>query len=365
MTDSLTALPISIRNLTKAYGAFRALDDVSLEIGSGEFVSMLGPSGSGKTTLLMALAGFSRPDSGSIRFGGDEIVLTPPHRRDVGMVFQNYALFPHMTVGGNVGYPLRLRRRPKSEIRERVQRTLELVQLGHLADRDVAKLSGGQKQRVALARAVVFEPRILLMDEPLSALDKNLREQMQLEIRHLHEKLRMTTVYVTHDQREALTMSDRVAVINEGRIVQVDAPRRLYEHPETRFVADFVGQSHMLPVTVNGHGAALGGRTLTLADPLRSDMRDQLLVLRPEKLRLLMEEEAGEGLNLLEGSVSEIVFQGESMLLYIDLGETGTIATRQATSRALLDRLPEPGARVRLGLHPKDTVVVPAAEPAA
>jgi putative spermidine/putrescine transport system ATP-binding protein len=360
MPDSQTALPISIRDLTKSYGSFRALDEVSLEIRSGEFVSLLGPSGSGKTTLLMALAGFSRPDSGSIRFGEREIVLTPPHKRDVGMVFQNYALFPHMTVGGNVGYPLRLRGMRKARIREKVAEALDLVQLGHLVHRDVAQLSGGQRQRVALARAVVFEPRILLMDEPLSALDKNLREQMQLEIRHLHEKLRMTTVYVTHDQREALTMSDRVAVINEGRIVQVDDPRTLYEHPKTRFVADFVGESHILPVTVNGHGAELRGRPLALGEPLRSDMRDQLLVLRPEKLRLLSEGEAAEGLNLLEGTVTEIVFQGESMLLYVDLGEGGTIATRQATSRALLDRMPETGGRVRLGLHPKDTVVVPA-----
>ncbi len=361
MHDTLTALPISIGNLTKTYGQFRALDDVSLEIESGEFLSLLGPSGSGKTTLLMALAGFSRPDSGSIRFGEREIVLMPPHKRDVGMVFQNYALFPHMTVGGNVAYPLRLRRRPRREIRERVARALDLVQLGHLADRDVAKLSGGQRQRVALARAVVFEPRILLMDEPLSALDKNLREQMQLEIRQLHETLRMTTVYVTHDQREALTMSDRVAVIDEGRIVQVDTPRRLYEHPRTRFVADFVGESHSVPVTVEGGAAALGGRALVLAEPLASAARDQLLVLRPEKLRLMAPDEPDTGLNLLEGRVADIVFQGESLLLYVDIPETGRIATRQPSSRAVLERLPEEGAPIRLGLDPRDTIVVPAA----
>ena len=364
MPASRTALPISIRDLTKSYGAFRALDAVSLEIGSGEFVSLLGPSGSGKTTLLMALAGFSRPDSGSIRFGESEVVLTPPHKRNVGMVFQNYALFPHMTVGGNVGYPLRLRGMKKARIREKVAKTLDLVQLDHLVDRDVSQLSGGQRQRVALARAVVFEPRILLMDEPLSALDKNLREQMQLEIRHLHERLGMTTVYVTHDQREALTMSDRVAVINEGRIVQVDAPRTLYEHPETRFVADFVGESHILPVAGNEGGAVLHGRPLILGAPLRSDAADQLLVLRPEKLILHGEDEPEEGLNLLEGAVTEVVFQGESVLLYVDLGESGTVATRQATSRALLERLPAAGQRVRLGLHPKDTVVVPAEDSA-
>ena len=198
---SAISLPISIRNVTKTYGTFTALDNVSLEIASGEFITLLGPSGSGKTTLLMVLAGFIRPASGEVRFGDRDVSLLAPHKRDVGMVFQNYALFPHMTVAGNVGYPLRLRGVAKAEVADRVQKVLELVQLGELGTRSIDQLSGGQRQRVALARAIVFEPRILLMDEPLSALDKKLREEMQIEVRHLHQRLGMTTVYVTHDQR--------------------------------------------------------------------------------------------------------------------------------------------------------------------
>ena len=360
-----TALPISIRNLTKAYGSFKALDSVSLEVRSGEFITLLGPSGSGKTTLLMTLAGFTRPDAGSVAFGDDEVLLTPPHKRGVGMVFQNYALFPHMTVGGNVAYPLRLRRVGKAEMGERVKRALDLVQLGQLADRDISQLSGGQKQRVALARAVVFEPRILLMDEPLSALDKKLREQMQIEIRHLHGQLRMTTVYVTHDQREALTMSDRVAVINDGRIVQLDDPQSLYERPRSRFVADFIGESYALPVRVDGRTAVYHGRNLVLAEPPASNDREQLLIIRPEKLRLLGPKDPADGVNILEGTVRETVYQGESILLYVALSEDVVIATRQATQHELLDRIPQAGHPVRLGIDPKDTVVVPGESNAA
>ncbi|HUF55733.1 MAG TPA: ABC transporter ATP-binding protein [Thermohalobaculum sp.] len=360
-----SALPITIRNVTKSYGAFKALDDVSLDVRSGEFITLLGPSGSGKTTLLMTLAGFTRPDAGSVRFGEDEILLTPPHRRGVGMVFQNYALFPHMTVGRNVAYPLKLRKVSKADVAERVGQALDLVQLGHLVDRDVSQLSGGQKQRVALARAVVFEPRVLLMDEPLSALDKKLREQMQIEIRHLHEQLGMTTVYVTHDQREALTMSDRIAVINDGRIVQLDDPETLYERPRSRFVADFIGESYAFPVQVDGQTAAYAGRSLTLAGPPDSAAREQLLVVRPEKLRLLAADEPAGTLNVIEGMVREKVYQGESLLLYVDLPDGTSIATRQSTQREVLDRIPETGQPVRLGIDPQDTLVVPAEDRAA
>ena len=264
MTDAKQrGLPIAAEGWCKAYGAQTVLDQVALEVRRGAFRTGLGPSGSGKTTLLMALAGFVQPDAGDLRFGGRSMVSEPAHRRDIGMVFQA-ALFPHMTVGETIGYPVRLRKCAKAEIRERVAGALELVRLPDVADRRVSQLSGGQRQRVALARAIVFEPAILLMDEPLSALDKQLREQMQREIRQLHDRLGVTTVYVTHDQREALTMSDRVAVMNRGRIEQIAGARSIYQRPATRFVADFIGESHFLPVRREGGRHLVAGRPLAL-----------------------------------------------------------------------------------------------------
>jgi putative spermidine/putrescine transport system ATP-binding protein len=351
------SLPISIRNVTKTYGSFAALDNVGLEIASGEFITLLGPSGSGKTTLLMVLAGFIRPDSGEVRFGDRDVSLVPPHKRDVGMVFQNYALFPHMTVAGNVGYPLRLRGVGKEEIANRVQRVLDLVQLGDLGTRAVDQLSGGQRQRVALARAIVFEPRILLMDEPLSALDKKLREEMQIEVRHLHQRLGMTTVYVTHDQREALTMSDRVAVIDKGRFRQIGKPRDIYERPESRFIAEFIGESHFVPVSIRAGAALHQNRPLRLREPPRHGAERQFLVVRPEKLKLVTGAE-GDGLNVFEGTAREVVYQGESTLLYVDLAGGSEIAIRQPATSAG-PPLPAPGAPVRLGLAPGDAMLVP------
>ncbi|MEQ8651337.1 MAG: ABC transporter ATP-binding protein [Kiloniellales bacterium] len=356
------SLPLSIRNVTKAYGSFKALDDVSLEVESGEFVTLLGPSGSGKTTLLMVLAGFVRPESGSVRFGDDEMILTPPHKRGVGMVFQNYALFPHMDVFHNVAYPLRLRKVGKAEQRERVLKSLDLVELGHLAGRRVDQLSGGQRQRVALARAIVFEPRILLMDEPLSALDKKLRETMQIEIRHLHERLGMTTVYVTHDQREALTMSDRVAVINHGRFAQVDQPEQLYERPRSRFVADFIGESSFLPVTTKDGAVHLEGVPLILPEDNAGGGDENWLVVRPEKLEVLVKGADRSGLNCIDGVVKERVYQGESFLLYVGISDGQTMAIRQPTRRETLATIPKEGEPIALGLHPQDTIVVPGAD---
>ena len=360
-SEEASSLPISIRGVRKTYGSFVALDDVSLDIASGEFITLLGPSGSGKTTLLMVLAGFIRPDHGTTLFGHRDVSLLPPHKRNVGVVFQNYALFPHMTVAGNIGYPLRLRGVPRPEIAERVRRTLDLVQLGGFADRHIDQLSGGQRQRVALARAIVFEPRILLMDEPLSALDKNLREQMQIEVRHLHRRLGMTTVYVTHDQREALTMSDRIAVIDRGRFRQIGPPREIYERPVSRFIAGFIGESHFLPVAVESGRAVLAGRTLALDRPPASGARDQLLAIRPEKLVIVGPSTSG-ALNRFEGTVKEIVYQGESCLIYVTLGGAlgdggRELVTRQSTSSAVA--LPEVGEAITLGLAPSDTIVVP------
>jgi putative spermidine/putrescine transport system ATP-binding protein len=359
MKSTTISLPISIRDVSKTFARTVALDNVSLEIASGEFITLLGPSGSGKTTLLLVLAGFIRPDSGEIRFGDRDVTLVPPHKRNIGMVFQNYALFPHMTVAGNLAYPLRLRGMARAEVAPRVARALDMVQLAGLGERQVEQLSGGQRQRVALARAIIFEPRILLMDEPLSALDKKLREQMQIEVRHLHRRLGMTTVYVTHDQREALTMSDRIAVINHGRLRQIDKPQDLYERPNDRFIAEFIGESHFLPVEVRGGTAYLGERALGLAEPPRHQAAAQFLVLRPEKLKII-DASDGAGLNVFLGQVKEFVYQGESSLLYVSLADGQPIAIRQAAGSA--QRAPLPGAPIRLGLAPADTIIVPSEE---
>jgi putative spermidine/putrescine transport system ATP-binding protein len=353
------ALPVVIRNIVKHYGTVRALDDVSLAVGQGEFVTLLGPSGSGKTTLLMTIAGFARPTAGSIVVGDTEVVRLPPHKRDIGMVFQNYALFPHMTVGENVAYPLRLRNKPKAEITERVERVLDLVQLAGYGSRRVDELSGGQRQRIALARAIVFEPRILLMDEPLSALDKQLRERMQIEIRRLHDRLGMTTIAVTHDQREALTMSDRVAVLHQGRLTQFDTPRRLYERPANRFVAEFIGESSFLPVSIENGAARYGDTPLALAEPPSS--ADALLLLRPEKLVFLNGQAPGHAttMNRLRGTVTETVFQGESVLLGVRLQGGHEIQTRLPNRQLDSAAVPEIGAPIELGLAAEDTLLVP------
>ncbi|MCC6469489.1 MAG: ABC transporter ATP-binding protein [Alphaproteobacteria bacterium] len=355
------SLPIVVRQVTKTYGTVHALDHVDLDIHSGEFLTLLGPSGSGKTTLLMVLAGFTRPDHGSLKFGDTEVIRLAPHKRDVGMVFQNYALFPHMDVAANVAFPLRLRGVPKAEAARRVEQALEMVQLAGYGGRRVDQLSGGQRQRVALARAIVFEPRILLMDEPLSALDKQLREHMQIELRRLHEKLGMTTVYVTHDQREALTMSDRVAVINRGRIMQLDAPRRLYERPANRFVAEFIGESTFLPVEYRDGAYAYAGRRLNLASGSVPDGTPPsgrcLLMLRPERLRIL-DREPTDPMNVLRGVVRHVVYQGDSFLLQVELGDASMVGLRGVSTSDAMAGIPAPGGAVLLGLSPQDTILL-------
>jgi putative spermidine/putrescine transport system ATP-binding protein len=352
---SAKSQPIRIENVTKAYGSFLALDRVSIDIGSGEFLTLLGPSGSGKTTLLMVLAGFTRATSGRVLVGGEDLTRVPPHKRDFGMVFQNYALFPHMNVFGNVAYPLRLRGVARGEIERRVARALDLVQLGTLGGRGIEELSGGQKQRIALARAIVFEPRVLLMDEPLSALDKNLREQMQIEIRALHESLGITTVYVTHDQREALTMSDRVVVVDAGKISQIDTPRAIYEHPANAFVADFIGESSLLPVKSVTGGYALAGQTLKAT---KAPSNGVFLVVRPEKMEF-HEPGMTDDYNLFSGMLKQVVYQGETMLAQIVLADGQTISLRRSTRREVVARMPEAGSPITVALHRDDTVIVP------
>jgi putative spermidine/putrescine transport system ATP-binding protein len=317
---------LSIDNVSKSYdGRTRAVDDVSLGIEKGEFVTFLGPSGSGKTTTLMMIAGFERPTEGSISIAGRPIDPVPPHRRNIGMVFQNYALFPHMSVARNVGYPLRMRRRPRKEIDQRVEQILEIVGLTPFAAAEPRNLSGGQQQRVALARALVFEPDVLLLDEPLGALDKNLREQMQIEIRRIHRTLGVTTVYVTHDQTEAMTMSDRIVVFNAGRIEQVSAPLDIYRRPETPFVAGFVGDNNVFAArAVNPeHGLfeVEGVGLVTAKAPNIAKDSRVFLAVRPETI-----ERSGQPESLSPNGfafeVSGVVNYGDSVLLH------GTINSR-------------------------------------
>jgi putative spermidine/putrescine transport system ATP-binding protein len=351
------ALPITVRHVTKTYGKVHALEDVALDVRSGEFLTLLGPSGSGKTTLLMVLAGFTRPDHGSLLFGEREVIRLAPHKRDVGMVFQSYALFPHMDVAANIAYPLKLRGVSRAEIVTRVERALDTVKLAGYGTRRIDALSGGQRQRVALARAIVFEPRILLMDEPLSALDKQLREHMQIELRQLHERLGMTTVYVTHDQREALTMSDRIAVINHGRIMQLDAPRRVYDAPASRFVAEFIGESHLLPVEVRNGACFFGATPVRLAARPAGDGR-RLLMIRPERLRIL-QGGAGDGVTVLAGRAVDVIYQGDSFVLHAGLADGTTVSVRGVSTGAALASMPQRGQDVALGLDAADAYLLP------
>jgi putative spermidine/putrescine transport system ATP-binding protein len=303
---------LALQRVAKSYdGVRRAVDDVSLTIDKGEFVTFLGPSGSGKTTTLMMIAGFERASGGSIALLGRSIDDVPPHRRNIGMVFQSYALFPNMSVAANVGYPLRMRKRPRGEVRDRVTRMLETVGLSAFADAQPRNLSGGQQQRVALARALVFEPDLLLLDEPLGALDKNLRQQMQIEIRRIHRELGVTTLYVTHDQSEAMTMSDRIVVFNGGRVEQVGAPLDIYLRPATRFVANFVGDNNVLDATAAEAGR-FGAPGLGEVVGPPSGQADWLAV-RPEMIRLAAA--AGDGENRFDFAVEAIVNYGESALI--------------------------------------------------
>ena len=353
-------VPISISALVKTYGDVNVLDHVSLDIAAGEFLTLLGPSGSGKSTLLMAIAGFSRPSAGAIHFGERDITMLEPRHRNIGVVFQNYALFPHMTVAANVGYPLKLRKVSKSEIDKRVHWALELVKLEGFGGRRIDQLSGGQRQRVALARAVVFEPDVLLMDEPLSALDKKLREHMQIEIRRLHEQLKVTTIYVTHDQREALTMSDRIAVINRGRCEQVGSPRNIYETPANSFVADFIGDAVVIPLEGGPGRRTLHGQSIrSQAD--RAGEGKACLVLRPGKLRFA----AGCGSsqtaewNCFSGTVTDAVYQGDSILLGVTLDSGHQIFLRHGASSEAGAGLPSAGGHVEIGLPSGDALIVP------
>jgi spermidine/putrescine transport system ATP-binding protein len=307
---------LELRNLTKRFGSGApAVDAVSLDVAPGEFLTLLGASGSGKTTTLRMIAGFEHPTGGEILMDGQPLTLLPPFKRQLNTVFQQYALFPHMSVRDNVGYGLRMRKVARAEIAERVRLALDMVQLGHLGERAPRQLSGGQQQRVALARALVNRPRVLLLDEPLGALDLKLRKEMQLELKHLNRRLGITFLYVTHDQEEALTMSDRIALMQNGRIEQLSGPREMYEQPVSRYVADFIGETNLLQGTVADRRTAGQAVSVMVAGVGLSALTHQsvekgartFLAIRPEHIRPAGE---GDGPNRLPVTVRDVVFTG-------------------------------------------------------
>ena len=309
---------VRFASVQKSYdGETLVVKDLNLDIAPGEFVTMLGPSGSGKTTCLMMLAGFEPATHGEIYLNGTSINEVPPHKRGIGMVFQSYALFPHMTVAENLAFPLQVRNMPKAEVEDKVNKILALVELPDMGGRRPAQLSGGQQQRIAVARALVFEPDLVLMDEPLGALDKQLREQMQYEIKHIHESLGVTVVYVTHDQAEALTMSDRIAVFNDGVIQQISSPSDLYERPESAFVAQFIGENNKLTGTIVDTGAKgsctvkldSGETVSALAVNIAGKGERTSMSLRPE--RVMINPNKGSVPNVLSGKIEELIYLGD------------------------------------------------------
>ncbi len=331
---------VEFRGVTKRFGATEAVRDVSFAIAPGEFYSLLGPSGCGKSTTLRLLAGFERPDQGEVLIAGEVVNDRRPYERNLGMVFQQYALFPHLSVERNVSFGLEQRKRPAGEIRDRVRRALELVRLdaGRFASRLPSELSGGQRQRVALARALVLEPPVLLLDEPLGALDLKLRKEMQAELKALNRALGTTFVYVTHDQEEALAMSDRIAVMAEARVAQVGTPASIYEEPRTRFVAGFIGEVNLLEGRAGARNDAAGrswsvageaGSYLVPGHPTLAEGRETTIAIRPEWLDLARPGQVPPGENALEGVVEEIVYLGETIHVRVLVGtQAMTVAMR-------------------------------------
>ncbi|MEM8759795.1 MAG: ABC transporter ATP-binding protein [Pseudomonadota bacterium] len=353
---------VAFERVQKSYdGETLVVKDLNLGIGKGEFLTMLGPSGSGKTTCLMMLAGFETATHGEIRLDGRAINSVPPHKRGIGMVFQNYALFPHMTVAENLAFPLSVRKVSKPDQKKAVDRALDMVQMGAFGGRRPAQLSGGQQQRIALARALVFEPELVLMDEPLGALDKQLREHMQLEIKHIHERLEVTVVYVTHDQSEALTMSDRIAVFNDGVIQQLAPPEDLYERPENAFVAQFIGENNKL----DGHVTSVEGETAhvrlgegsmvkALAVNCGGQGSKTQLSIRPE--RVTVGAEVSD--NGLHGRVEELIYLGDHIRCRLNVaGSDFVVKVPNSTMHAI----PRPGEETPIGWATQDCRALDAA----
>jgi len=362
MTQSSPKPMIEIRGVTKRFGAFTAVNNVNLTIQSGEFITLLGPSGCGKTTLLRLLAGFETPDEGAVFLDGEDVSHVPPYRRSVNQVFQSYALFPHMTVKENVGFGLRMQNVPAAEAEVRVKEALATVSLSEQTDKLPHQMSGGQRQRVALARAIVCRPKVLLLDEPLSALDAKLRHGMQLELKHLQRKLGLTFVFVTHDQEEALTMSDRIAIINKGRIEQLGNAMEIYHRPKTPFAADFIGQANLLSGSIILRDATTArvrldsGLELVVSNAdLPASTNKVLISIRPEKIHIGRAPTLAE--NIFQATIEEEIFQGatDQLRLVTDQGTKFLVlvANESATQEAYHE-----GERVYCSLHLDDLVIV-------
>ena len=349
---------VVLRSVTKRFDQLAAVDDLSLELARGEFFTLLGPSGCGKTTTLRMIAGFERPTSGEIRIEGDDVAQLPPHKRPTNTVFQSYALFPHLSVGDNVGFGLKRKKVAKEEIKQRVKAELERVGLASEANRRPSQLSGGMQQRVALARALVNLPKVLLLDEPLGALDLKLRKELQVELKRIQRDVGITFVYVTHDQEEALTMSDRIAVMNRGRVEQVATPEAVYDRPATTFVAGFIGVSNLMPATVKSADEVKldQGQTIsTHTDGFAPGDRCHAVV-RPEKLRVELSEDGDSpaGRPRVEGVVASSLYLGTSTQIAVDLGEDVRMTVLVPNAdEAERQRLPGGGARVALSWEPE------------
>ncbi len=332
---------IELRNIRKVFGDFVAVDDLSLTVEPGEFLTLLGPSGCGKTTTLRMIGGFEYPTSGTLLIHGEEMGSRPPYQRPVNTVFQNYALFPHLTVGKNIEYGLQMAKVPRDERKRRVDEALAMVRLPHVEARKPSELSGGQQQRVALARALVNRPEVLLLDEPLGALDLKLRKTMQLELKELNREVKATFIYVTHDQEEALTMSDRIAVMSEGRILQIGAPSEIYERPRNRFVADFIGQTNFLQGSVTSVEESMANIAIPCSGSLRGRVPsgvvaagDVAIAVRPERITLGADllGEPPVGWNMISGTIRDIVYLGTHSQYVIQLpdGQTCTVHRQNA-----------------------------------
>lgn len=350
---------VKIKGIFKSYKDVKVLKNVGLEIEKGDFLTILGPSGAGKTTLLKMIAGFEEPDTGSVVVNGEDILKKPVHKRNIGMLFQNYALFPHMTVRENIAYPLKIRRVEKSEIKEKVNEMLSYIQMEDYGERYPRELSGGQQQRVALGRAIVFNPDVLLLDEPLGALDKQLRKQMQIEIKRIHEERGLTTISVTHDQEEALTMSTKVCIMREGKIAQIDTPEEIYTYPKSRFVASFIGEANVLETEIikkeeNKRVIELFGQRVSVHQGafFLPEGDDAVAIIRPEKIRIV--DDDYEGVKI-KGIAKDIIYVGDILRIQLETKEGFLLQLKLFTLAELEIKRNQ---KITVGFSSKDVVLL-------